>query len=214
MTSPRPLILLVRTGRMGDMAMFTSSLRALLEVFPAAEFHLVTSIEGDRVLRGYHPRLTRTVVYSRSLLRTLVARRRVHQLLRENRYDRAFVFETNPHYHDLFAGAAERVDVLRDPTAAHRVEHELEVLERAGVWNGPAPWPSLRVTEQGRAAATSLLAREGIDGKTVVVGLHPTSGYLGRFRPGGSRLKHRAWPTGSFAELARLLDDTRRSEAT
>lgn len=206
MISPRPLILLVRTGRMGDMAMFTASLRALLEVFPAAEFHLVTSIEGDRVLRGYHPRLTRTVVYSRSLLRTLGARRRVQRLLRENRYDRAFVFETNPHYHDLFAGAAERVDVLRDPTAAHRVEQEVEVLERAGAWNGPTPWTSLTVTEPGCRAASALLARHGIDEETVLVGLHPTSGYLRRFRPGGGRLKHRAWPPGKFAELARILD--------
>jgi len=206
MTASGDLILVVRTGRMGDMAMFTAALQALLEAFPTAEFHLVTSPEGDRVLRGYHPRLTRTLVYSRSLLRAPGARRRVRRLLREHRYDRAFVFETNLHYHDLFGGAADRVDVLRDPTGSHRVEHEVQVLERAGVWSGPAPRTSLTVTEQGRAAAGALLARHGIDTETVVVGLHPTSGYLGRFRPGGSRLKHRAWPTGSFAELARLLD--------
>lgn len=206
MSAQQPTILLVRTGRMGDMAMFTSVLQAVLETYPAADFHLVTSLEGDRVLRGYHPRLTRTLVYSRSLLRTLQARRAVQRLLRENRYERVFVFETNPHYHDLFAGAADRVDVLRDPTGSHRVEHELEVLERAGVWSGPAPWTSLAVSDQGRAKARALLARHGIDEEDVVVGLHPTSGYLGRFRLRRDRLKHRAWPTGSFAELARLLD--------
>jgi len=204
--TPSQLILLVRTGRMGDMAMFTSTLQAVIEACPGAEFHLVTSLEGDRVLRGYHPRLTRTLVYSRSLFRSFGARRAVRRLLGENRYDRALVFESNPHYHELFADAANNVDVLRDPTASHRVEHELEVLERAGVWSGPAPWTSLAVTETGQAAARALLARHGIDEETIVVGLHPTSGYLRRFRLRRDRLRHRAWPPGSFADLARQLD--------
>jgi ADP-heptose:LPS heptosyltransferase len=204
--TPSQLILLVRTGRMGDMAMFTSTLQAVIEACPAAEFHLVTSVEGDRVLRGYHPRLTRTLVYSRSLFRSFGARRAVRRLLGENRYDRALVFESNPHYHELFSDAADRVDLLRDPTRSHRVEHEIEVLERAGLWKGAAPWPSLGVTERGQAAARALLARHGIGEETVVVGLHPTSGYLGRVRLRRDRLRHRAWPTGSFAELARFLD--------
>ena len=191
---------------MGDMAMFTASLQAVLEAFPAAEFHLVTSPEGERMLRGYHPRLTRMLVYSRRLLETIGARRRLRRLLFRNRYDRVFVFETNSHYHDLFAGAAGRVDVMRDPTGFHRVEHEVQVLERAGVWSGPPPSTSLPISDGGRTAARELLSRHGIEENAMLVGLHPTSGYLGRFRPGGGRLKHRVWPAESFAELARLLD--------
>jgi ADP-heptose:LPS heptosyltransferase len=206
MIASRSRILLVRTGRMGDMAMFTAALQALLEAFPGAEFHLVTSPEGERLLRRYDARITRTLVYSRRLLESFGARRRLRRMLRETSYDRAFVFETNPHYHRTFAAAASRVDMLRDPTRPHRVEHELELLENTGVWNGAVPWPALQVDSAGEAAARALLGRHGIGDDTVVVGLHPTSGYLKRFRLRRGRLKHRAWPADSFAELARRLD--------
>lgn len=205
MTGSRPRILLFRTGRMGDMAMFTATLQALFEAFPDAEFHLVTSREGERLLRHYDPRITRTFVYSRSIRKAPGTRWRLRRSLRKAGYERAFVFEPNPHYEQLCAGVAPDMELLRDPSHPHRVQQEIGVLQRAGVWNGITPWTALSVTEEGERAARALLEQHGVSADSIVVGFHPTSGYLKRFRIRRDRQQHRAWPTDSFAELARML---------
>lgn len=190
---------------MGDMAMFTATLQALFEAFPAAEFHLVTSREGARLLRRYDARITRTYVYSRSIRKPPGSRRRLRRILREAGYDRAFVFETNSHYERLCGGIAPELELLRDLSRPHRVEHEIAMLRRAGVWEGRTPWTALEVTEEGESAARALLEKHGVGEDQMVVGFHPTSGYLGRFGIRRDRLKHRAWPTDSFAALAGML---------
>ena len=52
-------ILIVRIGLGGDLVMITPALNGLLAAFPKAEFHLLTSSEGQRVMKGYDRRITR-----------------------------------------------------------------------------------------------------------------------------------------------------------
>jgi hypothetical protein len=40
------------------MLMITPALRALMDACPEAEFHMLTSIDGQRVLKGFSAQLT------------------------------------------------------------------------------------------------------------------------------------------------------------
>ena len=108
-------ILVVRVGRVGDLVLITPALNLLLAGFPQAEVHLLTSREGRRVLRGYHPRLTRTYEYHRRFPETHLLRWKLERELREERYDRAYVFESHSHYRELAARATPEVYAIAEP---------------------------------------------------------------------------------------------------
>src|SRR5512141_2608703 len=105
-------ILAVRVGRGGDLVMITPALRMLLEAFPRAELHLVTTEEGPRVLRGFDPRLTRFLPYHRRIPGSWIRGPRLRAALRRTGYDRVYVFESLPHYRDLVAGVAPEIHFL------------------------------------------------------------------------------------------------------
>ncbi len=193
---------------MGDVVMITPALRALLDAFDTAEFHLLTSVEGRRVLEGFDSRIRRTLVYDRKPLRGLVARRRIRSALERIPYTHAFVFESGVHYHDLLRDVADSVHLLGAREGpVHYARHCLDLVA-AGTGRAVGDgWAELPVHEEGKRRAAALMRTAGIDDATVVVGLHPTSWLLTRARRFVHRrlLAHRVWPAESFAALASTI---------
>ncbi len=202
-------ILVVRQGRAGDMVMVTPALTQILEGYPQAEVHLVTSEEGRRVLKGFHPRLTRFFLYTRRFPQTLKVGPQLVRQLRGEGYERVFLFETNPHYLKLLDGIAPNLHTITNlEPDIHYCVRCLEVVESALPSAPPRGWITLPVSEEGKLRARQLLAQNGIGDSAFLIGLHPTySGMtLPFYRQWGGRKKHRTWPQASFARLAHLLD--------
>ena len=207
-------ILIVRVGRGGDVIMITPALNALLEAFPEAEFHVLTTGDGRRILRGYHPRLTRVHLYTRRFPRTLLVQRRLGGVLRAEGYDHVYIFETKPHYHRWLQGLAPHICALQGTAAeGHYAVRCLDLVQ------GSLERPIVRghvhlpVSEEGRAKARHLLEQSGVAPGARLVGLHPTFSGTGlaffRERHG---IKHRMWPAEAFSELARMLREGGRRE--
>ncbi|QPJ62182.1 MAG: glycosyltransferase family 9 protein [Candidatus Nitronauta litoralis] len=202
-------ILVVRQGRAGDMVMITPALTQILEGYPGAEVHLVTSPDGRRVLKGFHPRLARFFLYSRRIPKTWwIGPRLVKELKAEN-YERIFLFETNPHYTDLLNGVCSNLHRITNlEPDVHYCVRCIEVVE-SNMDNAPKrSWLTLPVTENGQTKAEDLLGRHGVTESTFLVGMHPTySGMtLPFYRQWGGRKKHRTWPQAYFARLANMLN--------
>jgi len=202
-------ILVVRVGRAGDMVMITPALDALFRAFPEAEVHLMTTGEGRRVMKGYHPHLSRTWLYHRRFPKNLLLKRKLARELREQHYSRVYVFETNPHYHKLLAGTAPAVFQFDDkPSGAHYSHQCLELVARSTDSAIEERWVTLPVSEDGLNKARALLAKHGIGPDTLLVGLHATfaGSSLPVFRD-RKGTRHRVWPKESFASLARQLHE-------
>ena len=115
-------ILVVRVGRAGDMVMITPALRALLRRYPHAEFHLLTSPDGRRVLRGFDARISRVLIYPTGILNEILHRRRIVRELKNETYAHAFVFEGDPRYHNLIRLTGAPASLLRrDPLLHYRI---------------------------------------------------------------------------------------------
>ena len=61
-------ILIIRVGRVGDMLMITPAVRALMDACPEAEFHMLTSTDGERVFKGFSAQLTTFLLHDRKSL--------------------------------------------------------------------------------------------------------------------------------------------------
>ncbi|MFQ5481508.1 MAG: glycosyltransferase family 9 protein [Nitrospinaceae bacterium] len=199
-------ILVVRVGRAGDLVMITPALNLILEGYPEAEVHLLTSQDGRRTLQDYHPRLTRYFLYSRRIPATWWSSPPLLRELRQQNYDRVFLFETNAHYRRLLAGVAPQMHIVQNlQPDVHYCVRCLEAVETTLT----SPWTrgglTLPVAEAGRIKAREQLARHGIGDETFLIGLHPTFSGLSHpfFRRGN--VKNRSWPQASFARLARMI---------
>ena len=173
-TGPRR-VLAVRVGRGGDLVMVTPALRMLLDGLPGAEVDLLTSADGPRVLRGFDPRLARFHVYHRRFPGSLLLRPRLRAALRREGYERAYVFESHPHYRALVEGAAPEVHALEaGQRERHYCDRCLDLVEPTLAAPPPRGWISLPVTAAARASASAYLAAQGLAEGERLVGLHLT----------------------------------------
>jgi ADP-heptose:LPS heptosyltransferase len=210
MTAAQPSkVLVVRVGRVGDVVMITPALNLLLEGLPGAEIHMLTSGDGLRVLKDYHPRLTRSHLYHRRFPANLLLARRVPEVLQREGYRRIYVLETNRHYHELVSGAAPEIYALEERTGSvHYSEHCMNLVEPTLPQAVPRRWLTLPVTDAGRVSAEALLADHGVEAGEWLVGLHPTcSGSTAAFFEKRDVRRNKEWPVASCAETARLLHE-------
>lgn len=199
-------ILLVRVGRAGDLVMVTPALNAILAAFPKAEVHLMTSAEGQRVMRGYHPRVTKTWIYRRRFPHGLKFRLQQLPALRALGYSRVYVIEFNAHYRRLPDGVAPAIHWIEDSRSdAHFCDQCLDLVASSVKTPIERGWVTLPVSDEGVGNARALLDRHGIERDAFLVGLHPTFSGTSRLSRDSQGTKHRVWPLTSFAALAREL---------
>ena len=189
--------------------MITPAVDALLAAFPEAEFHLLTTGDGRRIMAGYHKRITRSFIYSRRFPRTLVLQRSLLKQFRAEGYARVYIFETKPHYRHWLRGVAPQIFAQSGTSAdGHYCNRCLDLVADSLDVPPVRGWVSLPVEEQGRLNARTLLEENGVDPAARLVGLHPTFSGTGlplfRDRHGN---RHRMWPGESFAQLASILTE-------
>ncbi len=209
-----PRILAVRVGRAGDLVMITPALNVLLSSYPNVEVHLLTSREGCRVLNGYHPRLTRFLLFRSGLLREMLDRARTMREIREENYSHVFVFEADPRFHSLFKDLGRNIHLLpSEPPTRHYSLRCVSLVEKSLAAPVSAGWATLPVTEDGRRKAQAYFQEHGIEKDVCLVGFHATFSQASAlsFRKRKARL-HRSWPADSFARLACLLYQCARAQ--
>ena len=215
MTPPGPRrVLAVRVGRGGDLVMITPALRMLLDGLPGAELDLLTSADGQRILRSFDPRLARFHFYHRRFPGSLFLRPRLRLALRREGYERIYLFESHPHYRALVEGAAPEVHALGAASPGrHYCDRCLDVVEPTLALPQPRGWISLPVTESARAAASDYLAAHGLADGDRLVGLHLTFSESARGPFAGRRgLKNRMWSPAAGVDLARRLVEHGRAQ--
>lgn len=208
-------ILLVRAGRGGDLIMITPAVDALLDAYPGAEFHLLTTGDGRRIMGDFAARITETFLYSRRFPRTLILQRDLLRRFKREGYTHIYIFETKPHYQNWLRGLAPEIHALEGTSAdGHYCQRCLDLVARSLNRKVDRRWVRLPVTEKGRALARTMLTNHGVDPQAQLVGLHPTFSGTGlplfRDRHGN---RHRMWPPSSFAHLARLLHQAAEAQA-
>jgi heptosyltransferase I len=201
-------ILVVRVGKAGDMVMITPALRVLLRLYPNAEFHLLTSPDGRRVLRGFDDRISKVFIYPTGILNEILHRRRIVCALKDETYAHVYVFEGDPRYHNLIGLTGAPASLLRRDPLLHYSECCLSLARHPTSIPMQETWIELPVTDEGRSRSTAYLREHGIRDNDIVVGFHATSSSssTGFFRRRKRRL-HRTWPATSFAGLAGLLHE-------
>ncbi len=200
-------ILVVRVGRAGDLIMVTPAINALLSAFPEAEFHLLTTSDGRRIMAGYDERITSVHLYTRKFPRVLVQKHQLVKQLRSERYSHIYIFETKPRYHNWLQELAPEIHVLlQTSSAVHFSDRCLDLVFGSLPTPPQRGWATLPVTESGQRKARDLLTAHGVDPDARLVGLHPTFSGDGNSLFSDSRGElHRKWPGDSFASLAKLL---------
>ena len=207
-------VLAVRVGRGGDLVMITPALRMLLDGIPDAELHLLTSADGPRILRGFAPRLARFHLYHRRFPGSILLRPGLRRALRQEGYERIYLFESHPHYRSLVEGVAGEIHAFKTaPPERHYCDRCMDVVEPTLSRPQPRGWVSLPVTGAARAAASDYLAVHGLAEGERLVGLHLTFSESARGLFAGQRgLKHRVWSPAAAAELARRLAEHGRAQ--
>lgn len=199
-------ILAIRIGRVGDIVMVTPALRAIINAYPKAELHVLTSPDGKRVLKGFSPRMTKLIVHDRKSLLAIYHLRKVEEAMRQEGYERIFCFELNPRFSDLSRALSDNafcIDYSNE--SAHYSRRCLDAVERSVGKPLQDYWINLTVTDEARRKARAILVEENINEDTFVIGLHPT--YSGLKKVAWRRFKDagRLWPARSFAELSKLI---------
>lgn len=200
-------ILAIRVGRAGDIVMVTPALRAILDKWPDAELHVVTSPDGKRVLKGFHERLSRLIIYQRKGLKGLLEKNRVRKEINQTSYDKVFCFELNPGFLKLVEQQkAELEQITEAATVTNYARRCLQVVCDDTEINNR--WLYLPVTDEARSLAKQQLQDKDITDDDFVVGLHPSFSALRKFsfRNRDTR-NQKGWPAENFAALARMLSN-------
>jgi len=199
-------ILIVRVGRVGDMVMITPALRALLNNYPDAELHLITSPEGARVLRNFDSRLTEIKVYDRKALLAYFQKQKLTRFIAAANYTDIYCFELNPRYLRMFVGSTATVHTIENYTLKENYAAQcLDVVSKVTQAN-QHEWIQLDVTEQAKAQSTQLLTQAGVNESDIVIGLHPSFSGLKKTSLRNKVARHeRCWPASSWASLAKKL---------
>ncbi|MBZ0157206.1 MAG: glycosyltransferase family 9 protein [Alphaproteobacteria bacterium] len=205
--SRRRFLVVSATG-VGDTLWGTPALAELRVAFPEGHIGVLTSPPGSEILKG-NPAVDELFVFRRgtagflsmlSLLRTL----------RKRAFDTVFVFHASDRIIwplTLLTGAAEIIGVegqnkgldfiltrpVRPDPTLHAVETRFAQLRCTGATPSPRPL-FLALAEREREAADAFLKNHGINGDSLLVGLHP-----------GAQKPYKCWPPRHFITAGNLL---------
>ena len=198
-------ILAVRVGRAGDIVMVTAALQAMLDKWPEAELHVLTSPDGKRVLKDFHERLTRLIIYQRKGLKGLLEKGRIKRQINKTVYDKIFCFELNKSFLKLLDRQPAKIkQIQQQSSVTNYAERCLKVVCQAD--EIVDRWLYLPVTDEGKRLAQQQLQQRQIGDDDFVIGLHPSFSALRKlsFRNRDTR-SQKGWPAEHFAKLACMI---------
>lgn len=200
-------ILVIRIGRAGDMVMLTPALLAILDNYPEYQIHILTSVDGKRVLNGFHERLTKFYVFESGGLRSHIKRIRQKKQIRKCGYEYIFNYELKSSYKKIYQGLSATVfEIDKREDNLNYAKRCLNVVQRAVTKKIQNYWDWLPVTKEGVNKAKQQLMTAGINDDDYVVGIHPSfSGLKKGPLSDKSQNYLREWPPENFAEVIRLL---------
>lgn len=201
-------ILIVRVGRVGDMVMITPALNSLLDKYPMANFTLLTSPDGKRVLNEYHTRISDIIIYDRKKLLPYLLRKRMTQLIANGNFDHIFCFESKTNFYSLFNHSNAKIHGLSivDGEVLHFSTRCLNLTRSANKLEEKEYYVKLPVSKSGELKSNTLMSELGINYKTFLIGLHPSCSGLTQFRwRSMDSRKNKLWPVEYWSKLGQML---------
>ena len=205
-------ILVVRIGRAGDIVMSTPALNAVFDKHPDAEVTVLTSPDGRRLLKNFHPRLDGIWAWDRTGLFGFLNKKAIKKKIAESTFDIIYCFDTDRQITSLFNDSTANFygHTSHDPSR-HCASSYLHIIEQAAGKLGKEYYAYLPVDSKASVRVNEELEQCGITPEDTVIMLHPSySGYttnpVKAFLNRNNRsLIHRFWPSENFAELADKL---------
>ncbi|MDH5710389.1 MAG: hypothetical protein OEZ15_01825 [Gammaproteobacteria bacterium] len=195
--------------------MTTPALSAIIKCYPEASITVLTSPDGPRLLRGFHPNIKDIWIWNRSGLLAYFNKRKVIKKLSENHFDKIFCFETNIRIAKIFSRYDSEFywNNITSKTR-HCSDIYLDVVKHACPSLSGDFYTYLPVSEDATQKVKDELSSIGISDEDTIIMLHPTfSGYSSsRFasllsKKYRTQTKHRLWPAAKFTELGVRLSE-------
>lgn len=199
-------ILVVRIGRAGDMVMITPALKALTNKYPSAEITILTSSDGRRVLKDFHPQIKNIWILDRKKFFPFILRLKIKRDIQQMDFQHIFCFETKSSFTKLFQGSSAQMHVLQDikNSEINFAERCLTMVDSTFTKNQYSVF--LPVQNDARQHAQDVLKQAGIPETTFLIGIHPSYSGLGKkFGRNKKSLPHRNWPVSHWGELCKLI---------
>jgi len=199
-----PRILVIRLGRTGDIVMITAAVSALLKKYPTAWIDVLTSPDGKRLLQGFNSRVKVLYVHKRKSIFEYFQRNKLIKAINEVAYTEVYCFELNTSTKKFYNQLNATIHQLTlKPVVENYAQLCLELVVGEIKQGATHEWIWLPVHEQGTHGAKQLLASQGIDDDTVVIGFHPS--FSGLKKNIWRSLEHKtekAWSVERFGQLA------------
>lgn len=200
-------ILVIRIGRAGDMVMITPALSALTNKYPGAEFTLLTSPEGKRVLNDFNPQVKDIWLLNRKKIFPFIQRLRLKKNIKQENFNHIYCFETKGSFQKLFRDSSAQQHILQDMNnpETNFAEHCLHLVNPTA---GKDTYPvTLPVKQEAIQKSEDLLNEIGINQDTFVIGMHPSfSGLSKSWGRKGNFFIHKSWPENYWAKLSILFN--------
>lgn len=195
-------ILLLRIGRLGDMVMILPALKEIKRLYPQANIHCVTSVDGLRLLQVFGIDKKNLFLYRHHLIYRLLDTYKVKQYIKQGHFDLIYCFESKKRTTSWLPAGANIIQ-----NQAFLEHYALKCLKLVN------PMPEYDHREQYLPVNASkekdlqaILQSHNISPDTILIGLHPT--YSGFDKWGRKKEKmHRLWPWQNFVDLAIRLTD-------
>lgn len=188
------------------MVMITAALSALIQKYPDAEITILTSPDGRRVLKGFHPRVNNTWLLERKKLFPYFQRRQLNRDIKHANFQHIFCFETKASFTKLFDGSNAEQHILQDikNSEVNFAERCLHLVD-PGFTRKQFP-VFLPLQDAAKERAKTILLYAGITDETFLIGIHPSYSGLGKkFGRNKKSLPHRNWPVSHWGELCKKL---------
>lgn len=199
-------ILVIRIGRAGDMVMITPALSALIDKYPNAEITVLTSPDGQRILKNFHPNIKNIWLLQRKKLFPFIQRQKINLDIQQANFKHIFCFETKASFTKLFSGSTAQQHILQaiKQSEINFAERCLSLIDPALSKNQYPVY--LPVLNDAKQRAQNILQQVEITDSTFLIGIHPSYSGLGKkFGRNKKSLPHRNWPISHWAELCKLI---------
>jgi ADP-heptose:LPS heptosyltransferase len=204
-------ILVIRVGRVGDTVMMTPALKALIRIYPDAEFTLIVSPEGKRLLADYSHQINKIIAWDRHGPLAYLETRKLAAQLSRQKFNQIYCFDTNPRIAAITNNVSGELHWYRgSSTLKHCARHYLDLVAETNDTNIEDIPVNIPVSRSALEKTDQELASLGISRDDTVVMFHPTfSGYSRFFIRKRTAKKRKLWPASNYGELGHRLASSR-----